>query len=230
MRNEMAALFAAAGVWAGCAEREPAEPFVASATLTLSPELASAAPSAVRFERVRVTVRDDAGGRVRISLDSAVAPGSSPADLTIDVPLDRDGATAIRASIELVRGADGVEWSGASAALDLRPGRTVTVPLSLFRGPLDNLAVTGVALPDSLHLLGPGDSLVISADVSTDGQGLGRVFWTSLADSIVTVQPLDERSARVTTLRPGSARMVAEAGPRADTTLLRVADAASSPR
>src|SRR5205085_2538062 len=91
-----------------------------------------------------------------------------------------------------------------------QPSEVHEVPL--YRGPPENLGVTGVKLTNLPQAVIEGEAFAAAAVVSGGGPN-SAVFFGSLDPSIATVTA----DGRVTTLKRGTARIVATAGPKADT-------------
>jgi hypothetical protein len=107
-----------------------------------------------------------------------------------------------------------VQFSGRTAPLSLNVGsRIEDVDAEIVRGPLSNLAVTGVSIvsaPDTLYV---GASADLSATVTTSTSTPAQLFWTSLDPTVLEV--LDSTATGVAA---GTAEVVASAGAHADTT------------
>jgi uncharacterized protein YjdB len=122
--------------------------------------------------------------------------------------------------IHLSEAGEDVQWSGKSVTLPLD---LTTVPeireVPVVRGPVDNLEVSTVVIGAHVDELVEGDSVRLEAVATTDADEASPViFWNSLDGAVAAVST----EGRVVTLGPGEARLVATAGPKADTTVVSV--------
>lgn len=148
-----------------------------------------------------------------------------PADEEWVVPVEFDvppgGAVQVVLEILLIHvapetGHESVQWSALAGPFTVSSGSTTDVPdVPLIRGPLDNLAVTSVAIvPDPAGEVVEGGTVQLSAEVGTDDPTVSPVvFWVSLDPGVAAAGA----DGTVTGVSGGTARIVAEAGAHADT-------------
>lgn len=190
--------------------------------LAVTPRLhRSATHAGGPVDRVRLNITEVGTGTSRGALLEDVDPDAPEWTLAVQVERPQSPVTALVIAIELLRveGADEVvEWSGLSAPIRIGLDQTLQHALvDLFPGPLANLDV------ESLQILAPGepvtegDTIRLAFDVRGGGAGV-RVILASLDPAVADVEP----DGRVVARAPGSARLVAQAGPRSDTLRLAV--------
>ncbi|MDH5759771.1 MAG: DUF11 domain-containing protein [Gemmatimonadota bacterium] len=196
---------------------------IARLAIIPAPAAATQLPLPGPIAGIRVTVKAPVGG-----VDSVLYRATEPVDpaapqwaldAAVPIPL---GGEPVTVAVELLSGATGadvVEWSGASRPFQLREDQVVRVTdIVLYRGPLDNLAVTGLTVSPARAQVFENRTLVLTAAAAPLPAGLTpRFYWTAL-DSTAMV----DGSGIVTGLIPGVARVVAEAGSAADTAVLSV--------
>lgn len=178
------------------------------------------ADAGAAVNRIRLVARERATnqelGRTVTDVDASAAEWQ----LSIDLKLPNAALTNVVVTIELLNVAGGVEtaeWSG-SATVTVSPGQTQSpATLELFRGPLGNLTITAVRISGAVASVIEGSTLQLSA--SAEGASSAtQIFWGALDPTVATVSS----SGAVQTLLPGRARIVAVAGPRADTVSITV--------
>lgn len=177
--------------------------------------------TAAPINRIRLTAKTVPEGTVLQQETVTVDPnqGEWSLDFRITVPTGPDLTVVV--TIELINedaGVQTVQWSGTTAPFALRPGPAGSPqPVPVFRGPLSNLDVTAVTITTTAPTVEETSSLALAATVS-GGSGQTQVFWTALDPGTVTVS----ESGVATGVLPGTGRVVATAGPRADTVTVTV--------
>ena len=174
------------------------------------------------ISRARITVTNVDTGAVLDVLTVELDPNADEwsLDLEIEIELQKDFEVILLIELlSLVEGVEQVEWSGETPAIRVQPGSqpTEVQKVEMVRGPPANLGVRSVHIdgaPDALYV---GDEGQLTTRVEGGGEG-ATVFFTSLDPTLAVVSP----GGLVTALSPGDARIVAEAGPRADTATVRV--------
>ena len=185
-------------------------------------QMNSASSAAGQISRIRVTFLRIPGDSLLGSQIVEVDPNASAWDLELSFQIPSATGVSVELLLELLSVTNGVEtteWSGRSGTIAVgggAPARVADVPVG--RGPLENMTVDAVSLPDSTFTLKEGQSTTIPVGVNTSNGGPATVLWTSLSPGVASVN----NSGFVTGLVPGDARIVAEAGPKADTALVRV--------
>jgi hypothetical protein len=152
-----------------------------------------------------------------------VQPGASEWTLDFGGPIATGSTLAVTISVELISLSTGnqlVEWSGRSAPITLQVGTQAEIQnLTLVKGPLANLAVTGIVIRPPLAPIREGQTLQLTADVTTsDPQASPTLFWRSLDPGVAEVSG----TGLVEGIVPGSARIVASAGTASDTVAVEV--------
>ena len=168
--------------------------------------------STAAINRIRVTVQVEPGGQKfgPFVVDVADAP-----EWTIPVEFPLATPTNVVVLVELINfanGAETVEFSGRLGPFRAAPGvPQTTPPINVFPGPPDNLDIESLTIGGSASVI-EGGSTQLTANVQGGGANT-RVTWTSLDPTIASVSP----TGLVTTLLPGTARIVAVAGPKSTT-------------
>ena len=153
-----------------------------------------------------------------------VSPTDASWNLGIDLrlPENQENASVV-VTIELINSSaagERVQWSGETAPITVTLGATAPSPppVLVFPGPPSNLTITGVSITtDSVSII-EGDSALMNASV-TGATGTPVVIWSTLDPAVAAVSP----AGHVRGVRNGTARVVAQAGPKADTTTVRFA-------
>ncbi|HEX6589546.1 MAG TPA: Ig-like domain-containing protein, partial [Longimicrobiales bacterium] len=153
--------------------------------------------------------------QVMDAVEFTVTPTDPIWNLNVDVPLE-NGPMDVLVFVELINDSAGsVEWSGVAGPFSLEPGGTASAPtVDMFRGSLANLSITSVAIAGA-DTTTEGATLVVRA--SALGAASPEFFWSSLDPTIAELTAASADSASFLPLAPGIARLVVEAGPRADT-------------
>ena len=217
----LSAVLAAAVLFAACVDGNPAG-VSTPAFLSLSAELdASGSLAAGPISRIRVTVTTQASSEVVSREVFQVSPDASSWEIAVEVDIAAAAGSPVLLAVELISvvgGVETVEWSGRIGPIDLRGGSGDVHPVTVYPGPLENLDVTAVSIRDpSSATLVEGETLALQVDVASPSGG-AQAVWLALDPAVATVSP----EGLVTTHRSGSARIVAAAGPRADTLALSV--------
>lgn len=182
------------------------------AVVPVLPQAAQAAGSAP-INLIRLTAFAVPGDVQVAQVIRSVDPNADQWELEFDVPLSNEPGVHYVLEIELVNeqgGGQTVQWSGRTAPLTLTPGVAYQVhQVGVTRGPLDNLSVTSLVVEGPATVPEQQDfTLKALVEVSQSG-AQATVFWTSLDPTIATVQA----DGSGTTLRAGTARIQAQAGP-----------------
>lgn len=206
---------------AGCVDGNPVEPgHVSDAVVLLAPVLATggdAFASDAPITRARLTARDAGSGTVYGSVLLELDPAADLWTLPLTLELPSGSQVRVVVTIELLAVVNGglvVQWSGVTAPLAVTPGAQANEvhQVPIYRGPPENLSVTGVRLTGLPQSVLEGDGFTAGAIVSGGGGGT-TVYFSSLDPTVATVSA----AGVVTTLKRGTARIVALAGPKADT-------------
>jgi hypothetical protein len=223
-------VFLAMTLFTACTDgsTSPFDPLGETATRSVSFALATSfAPAATaqatgEIESARVTVINAKTGAVIDVIVIQLDPNADEwsLNLSVDIPLQED--FRVELLIELLSFPDGVEtveWSGKTAPIAVQPGTAPTEirQVGMNRGPPANLGVTAVGFVNPPSLLFVGDQATLNATVTGGGSGT-TVFFISLDPEVADVTP----GGLLTALAPGNARIVVEAGPKADTIAVRV--------
>lgn len=178
--------------------------------------------TALTINRIRAVARTASDNRVIAETTLTVDPNATVWDVPLEIPTD-GLTTDVLVELALINvsasGTETIEFSGQVGPLSVQPGRDaspVTVPV--VRGPLDNLAVTGVDVTNSAPALIEGGTRALQATVTTNRAGAApQVFWTSLTPNLLSVD-----GALATALLPGAARVIATAGTVSDTADIQI--------
>jgi len=188
------------------------------------------APDEVRpIGQIRISVAEYPGGNLLKQTTFEVDPEADEWALTFPVPIPGEGSVEVTISLELMSSGSGgamVEWSGRAGPLTLAAGSRIEVhDVTLVRGPLANLAVTGLAIRAPSLELREGQDLPLQAQVSTSSPGESpTVFWRSMNTSVATVSG----TGLVQGIIPGTAGITAASGSEADTAVVTVLPAPAS--
>ena len=183
---------------------------------------ALATEGAAPIHRIRITARVVGTGEVVGQVVQEVNPADPDWTIEISVSIPTGPNPQVILTVELINvegGVETVEWSGETGSIPLQAATTPTTQsVSVVRGPLDNLAVTAVAIVAPSHLR-VGKSAQLSATVATSDAGsTPQLFWASLNPAVGTVSSTGLFQA----LSAGSALVVATAGPAADTATIQL--------
>lgn len=214
---------AALAAWlAGCVDgMDPKSLDLVESVAVQAAVVFSSAPTASELgslSRARVTalhaVTDAPVGTAVHDLD----PAADEWVLEVTIDIVTGESIPVRLQVELIsvddQGLELVQWSGETPPIEVRTDtelREIRL-VSLFRGPLDNLSVTKISLtaPDGVPF---GRPATLTSAIEGGGPG-ALAFYRSLDPDIADVHPL---GGLVETADTGTARLVAEAGPVADT-------------
>jgi hypothetical protein len=190
--------------------------FAVQAALLASPADAGAAPIN-RIRAVATRVDDD------LLLGQTVLDVSPSADSwTVVMSVRSAEGTAAVVAVYLIHvegGVETVEFSGRSAPVQLVAGEVIAPEITLVRGPIDNLLVTGVTITSAPSQLVVGANASLSALVQTSQTANPTVFWTSLDPTVLTAQ-----GSTVSAVALGVGRVVATAGLVSDTATIQVVE------
>jgi hypothetical protein len=219
-------------VWAtiGCTDQRPTDiagvPGGTGLRLLASFHMYGGSTSRAPIVNARLTARRVTSGELIATQVIAVSPDDDAWTLNLAVP---GNAGTVVVTIELLNADNGVEWSGETGPIEVQPGGSSTpAPVQLFQGPPDNLRVTNVTVTPGSSSVMEGGTTQLNAQVSPANIS-AKLLWSSLDPTVATVSS----TGLVTTLRNGTARIVAEAGAHADTVTItatqRVASIAITP-
>lgn len=207
----------------------------ASAVVSMSPELQPGLPleGALPVNRIRAVATTVGTGEEVGRTDVNVSATTSAWTLEVAVALSGQISLQVYLTLELIHaegGLERVQWSTRLGPITVFPGVTSPVPnVSLIRGPLANLSVTGVSIQGAPENLRMGEAVEVAAEVTTREPGSQpRVFWASLDPEVAAVVPTGDDPGNpsdpvlVQALSTGTARIVAVAGTVADTVTLPV--------
>ena len=187
-----------------------------SAALALVPRIiepVGTAAVAGAVDQIRLTARHAGTQAVLATSDQTVDPSATSWQLSFDVPVPADGAQVL-VDVELISGGV-VEWSGTQGPLTLTAGApTAAQEVPVYRGPLDNLSVTGITISGAPTSLAQGSTTQLTATLQTNGATGSNptIFWGSTDLSVATVAG----DGTVTGVAPGTATITASAGPVSD--------------
>jgi len=200
----------------------PQDGTVAQFALVTDFTRALATEGAAPINRIRITARVVGTGEVVGQVVQEVNSADPDWTIEISVSIPTGPNPQVILTVELINvdgGVETVEWSGETASIPLQAATTPTTQtVTVVRGPLDNLAVTAVAIiaPSQLRT---GKSAQLSATVATSDAGsTPQLFWASLSPAVGTVSS----SGLFQALAPGTALVVATAGAAADTASIKV--------
>ena len=179
--------------------------------LALRPQYnVSGAFAAADINLVRLTITVLPSGPVFV-VDRPVDPNATSWDLPVDVPPNSELSVLVELINVAPGGAETVEFSGILPVIRVTSGPQPTPPaIQVFPGPPGNLGITSVAISPRDQTVLEGASLNLTAAVT--GGTNPRVFWSSSNTTVATV----DASGVVRAVRPGTATITAQAGPRSD--------------
>lgn len=199
----------------------------ARAQLIFSPKLLATLASAEAPEIVVIRAVATLFGESEVvgTWQGPVDPGASSWPVDIEVTLPPGEGPEIEITVELLSASGATEWSGHIGPITVVPGQTTSAgTVTVVRGPLENLSVTAVSItgPASMRV---GDNVTLQATASSSASGASPViYWSSLDPEVGTVS----ESGTFLALNPGTARVVAVAGPVSDTITIQVLPALGS--
>jgi hypothetical protein len=206
---------------AGCVDgRDPTGPDLDTAVgLSLVPSFAVEPTKAEvgRLTRARVVAFDvvtkDSLGALTQEIDPAAA------EWRFELTLELAKAKTYQVSITVELISDLVEWSGRTAPLPIAVGAEPTdlKQITLLRGPLDNLSVSGIQLTGVPEKLDEGARGQAASTIAGGGEG-ARAFYASLTPTVLEVT----REGAFRAIAPGVAQLEARAGALADTVAIMV--------
>jgi len=185
-------------------------------------ELSASAAEAAALTRARVTAWDIDADTILAQAQQDIGAGQSvwSLDLTFNVSVTSPPRVRVDAELATVEGSqESVEWSGRTG--EFRATATAGQPelreVSMYRGPLGNLDITGLDVLEAPTSLLAGGSATLNVSLS-GASGDERVYYQSLTPSIATI----DNGGTVHAQAAGDARVVAMAGRWADTVSVRV--------
>ncbi|MFC1791014.1 Ig-like domain-containing protein [Gemmatimonadota bacterium] len=231
-RTPMAAFsIMALALLGGCTEgRAPLDPSAEGvpAFLALNPQFQPSLTTVAAAEivRIRVVATVFGTGELLGSTEIDVDPNASSWDIQVEVIVPPGIGAQVEFTVELLNAGLGTEWSGHVGPLTLTPGAETTIQnVTIVRGSLDNLSVTAVSISGAPAELLVGQSATLTGSaVSSASSANPQIFWASLDQAVASVTPSGTAATTVTVtgLTVGSARIVATAGPQADTVTILV--------
>lgn len=167
--------------------------------------------------RIRATARTVATNTVVATQVFEVNPADANWDIHLDVPSDAGTIVVLLELVSVTNGTETVEFSGETAPIVVQPGvaNAPTADVPLVPGPADNLTVTSVTVSPHGQTVVEGATVQLTGSL-TGGGASAHAVWSTLDAAVGTVNA----SGLVTTLRNGTARIVAQAGLRADTVII----------
>jgi uncharacterized repeat protein (TIGR01451 family) len=175
---------------------------------------------ALPINRIRATARRVPQLSLVGEVDTDVDPGAASWEVELEVDLGDLPEMTVIVIFELINvdatGNESVQYSGRTNPFVVTAGGEIrAVVAMLVRGPAANLEVTGIQITEPLGSILEGATKTLAATATTSG-GTPTVFWRSL-------DPAASVTGNVATgVLPGSARIVATAGPVSDTAVLTV--------
>ena len=195
---------------------------VAQLSLAADFSAALAEEGAAPINRIRVTATVVGTGQVvgQEVFDVNSADPNWTVEIKVDIPTIPNPQVVLTVElINVTAGVETVEWSGQTEAIALSATTTATTAeVSVVRGPVENLAVTDIAIiaPENLRV---GKSAALDATVATSASGgTPQVYWTSLTPEIGTVSA----SGVFHALAAGTAQVQATAGAATDVVSIQV--------
>ncbi|MDX1493109.1 MAG: Ig-like domain-containing protein, partial [Longimicrobiales bacterium] len=193
----------------------PAEILVQPAVI---PSAADA--SALPINRIRAVTARWPSNVVLNDTTFAVDPAARQWEITMRVRLLESPVKA-RVFLHLINddgsGGQATQYSGVTDTLTLRRNRTTEpADVPLVRGPLANLFVTAVQITGPSTLV-VSKSVALTADVTVSGSAEPTLYWTSLDESLLTID-----GSTATGVAVGLVDVVATAGAVSDTATIEV--------
>jgi len=170
-----------------------------------------------RLNRARIVAFDVLTKDTLAALNQEIDPDAPEwyFDLTVTVTAGKTYQVAV--TVELI--SDIVEWSGLAPPIPLTVGAAPTEfkLITLLRGPLENVGVSGLEVFDVPQTLDEGARGQATTRIEGGAAG-SRVFYTSLTPTILEVS----REGAFRAIAPGEAKLEARAGAVADTVAILV--------
>jgi uncharacterized protein YjdB len=192
--------------------------------------LAALVPDEARpIQRIRITAEEVPGGARLGGTTQEVDPQAQEWTLDFSLSIPVESTVVVTLSVELLSLSTGtplVEWSGRAGPITLQVGAVTEIQdISLVKGPLSNLAVTGVSIGEPVPDIREGQTTQLTAVASTTTpQDPPTIFWLSLNPGVATVSG----TGLVQGVSPGLARIVATAGAASDTVTVTVLQSPAS--
>jgi hypothetical protein len=162
-------------------------------------------------DRIRVRALDASTAAVLGTLDVTVDPSAT--EWTLSLGIATDAPVEVILEIELLSG-ETVEWSGRDGPFLVQPGRSsATLPVDVFRGPLDNLDVTSIDLQEAPAQMLVGETATLTATPTLSPQSTASpvVYWVSEDSMVARVTPTGP-TATLEAVAPGTVDILAGAG------------------
>lgn len=176
------------------------------------------------INRIRLTARSAITNAVLVVDTVDVDPSDTEWALSLDVPADAGSVVVLIELINVVGLTETIEWSGLTEPITVQSGQTTqSQPVNLFQGPPGNLGVTSVVITPNGGTVVEGELVQLTPTITSSTPGSVAV-WSSLDTLVATVNS----NGMVTTRRNGSARIIAVAGPRADTVVINATQRVAS--
>jgi len=192
--------------------------------------LAALVPDEARpIQRIRITAEEVPGGARLGGTTQEVDPQAQEWTLDFSLSIPVESTVVVTLSVELLSLSTGtplVEWSGRAGPITLQVGAVTEIQdISLVKGPLSNLAVTGVSIGEPVPDIREGQTTQLTAVASTTTpQDPPTIFWLSLNPGVATVSG----TGLVQGVSSGLARIVATAGAASDTVTVTVLQSPAS--
>jgi hypothetical protein len=155
--------------------------------------LAALVPDEARpIQRIRITAEEVPGGARLGGTTQEVDPQAQEWTLDFSLSIPVESTVVVTLSVELLSLSTGtplVEWSGRAGPITLQVGAVTEIQdISLVKGPLSNLAVTGVSIGEPVPDIREGQTTQLTAVASTTTpQDPPIIFWLSLNPGVATV-------------------------------------------
>lgn len=213
MRTTILAFAAAVGLAASSCDHPIQQP-EPHARLAFSVTYANTVAGSVN--RIRLT---PTAGNVALPVAQLdVNPADPSWEVTLEVESGIKEVVVLIELIERTNGVDNVLYSARTAPIKVTPGKTETTAVTqLGVGDIANSTVSSVSITPKGSQLVEGSTTNLIATVTGGGGGAHAIF-TSLNPNIATVSA----DGVVTGILPGTARVYAAAGARADTVTITI--------
>lgn len=181
------------------------------------------------IDNIRMTafnaVTDDVVG----SVDTAVDPAAEEWLLELSVETAGENIDVV-VEAELLSGGE-VIWSGRAGPFMVQPGiASAAQVIEIYRGPLDNLDVTGVAIVEPPTQILVSNTAQLSAEVTLEAGSDSEpiVFWATDSEALATVAAVGGLTTTLTAVAVGTVEVFAGAGTESDQFTLEVLPRVSS--
>lgn len=172
------------------------------------------------INRIRASAERVPDRKVMGSTTLDVSPTAPDWEVALEIPVLAPIQVVVYLQLIHVDGLgnETVEFSGRTNPIQLSAGVDMSAAdVPMVRGPLDNLAVTGVEISQAPSSLLEGASGALAAELTTSTDANPVVFWAVLDSAVLQID-----GTTVMGLAPGTGRVVASAGAHADTASIPV--------